>query len=195
MEINLNFEKIKKILNNSLSIDDYIILKSIEENKLKELLSWKQYDLTNLQISGYLTISTNFLTEKAKNLLKEVEKDNVNKYETLHKSLQNKLIELTGKKQKVITIERKPYYFLCNLKDFENKLSKTIVKYSLTDWSKIEKCLLLYIERCHKEGWKMNQLVTYYISKNEVSKLCDDYSNFEFLEEPKEEIRDNAINI
>ena len=191
MEINLKFNTISKILNSNLTIDDYIILKSVENNKLTELLSWKNYDLCNLQISGYLTISTNLLTDKSKNLIKEIESEvKMNKFEELHKSLQNKLLELTGKKQKVISGK---YPFLCNVRDLENKLSKVITKYKLKDFVKIESILLSHIENSHKSGFKMVQLVEYFIEKDSKSVLATLYDGWEEPELEKQVVEPKEI--
>lgn len=110
--------------------------------------------------------------------LKEDEKvsNKIDKYQELHKKLQNKLIELTGSKQKTLN---KKYSFLCNSQDLAFKLSKVIKKYKLNDWNKIESLLLQHIYNSYKANWEYVLLIEYYIEKNNSSKLATDYENFE----------------
>jgi hypothetical protein len=90
-------------------------------------------------------------------------------FSELHKKLQDKLIELTGKKQKVISGK---YSFLPNATDLRIRLEKVIKKYHLeNELEKIEKVLLKHIEQSHKAGWQMVVLLDYYISKDNTSRM------------------------
>lgn len=104
-------------------------------------------------------------------------------FSELHKKLQDKLIELTGKKQKVISGK---YSFLPNSTDLKIRLEKVIKKYHLEDeLNKIEKVLLKHIEQSHKAGWQMVVLLDYYISKDNTSRMV---TALEGKEEEEEEI-------
>lgn len=104
-------------------------------------------------------------------------------FSELHKKLQDKLIELTGKKQKVISGK---YSFLPNSTDLRIRLEKVIKKYHLEDeLNKIEKVLLKHIEQSHKAGWQMVVLLDYYISKDNTSRMV---TALEGKEEEEEEI-------
>ena len=109
----------------------------------------------------------------------------------LHEKLQNKLLVLTGKKQKVL---QGKYSFLLNKQDLQAKLLKVSKKYKLNDWDKIEKLLLHYIDKCNEANWQFVNLIEYYIEKNNSSRLVNDYHSFE---EDKMEIKNefNGVNI
>lgn len=182
----INVEELSKAVNKFITLEQYIVLKIIEDGCLY-LFPNKLFAATivGLKSSGYIYSETQ-LTPKGKELLKEISGDKVSKkvdnfYILLHKKLQTELTTLTGKKQKMINGK---YPFLCNAVDLEHKLSKVVKKYKLEDKNKIEKLLLKYIYNCHKANFEMVQLVEYYIDKNNFSKLATDYENY--IEENKE---------
>ena len=142
---------------------------------------------TDLLLNGYI-YSNLQLTPKAIELLKEIHGDLSskidNKWEILHKKLQDELIRLTNKKQ---AKANGGYTFLCNEVDLRNKLSKCITKYKLKDWEKIEKLLILHINKAYKQNFDKVMLIAYYIEKNGTSTLASDYDNFEEKEEVKQQ--------
>jgi len=132
-------------------------------------------------MKGYLYSGTWELTPRSKLLLKEIlgdtlVKEKTDRYSELHKKLQDKLVELTSKKQKVL---QGKYSYLPNVADFTTKLSKVVKKYKLDDWEKLSLCLIRYVEQCHKQDWKYCTLLGYYIEKSGLSQLATDYDNYE----------------
>lgn len=94
-------------------------------------------------------------------------------YMTLHKKLQDKLKEKTGKTQFNIDIKGTKFPILCSSIDLKSKLSKVITKYKLTDMDKIEKLLLIHI------GKLKAPMLKYYIDKDNSSALAGDYETYE----------------
>ena len=84
------------------------------------------------------------------------------------------------------------YAFLLNEKDLKLRLQKVIKEYQLSDLLKIEKVLLLYVEKCNKARFEYTPTIEYYIWKDKSSRLATDYENFN-----EEEIiyEDNTVNI
>lgn len=97
--------------------------------------------------------------------------------ESLHKKLEDRIVALTGKKQIRVNVLGKTYPFLCNEQDLEARIRKVMIKYKLTDFQKIEDCLLGYIESCHKRK-SYSPLIIYYIVKTrdgvETSQMVTD---------------------
>lgn len=84
--------------------------------------------------------------------------------ESLHKKLEDRILALTGKKQMRVLVIGKTYPFLCGKEELEARVKKVMIKYKLTDFQKIEDCLLGYIESCYKrKNWA--PLLHYYVSK------------------------------
>ena len=51
-------------------------------------------------------------------------------------------------------------------------------EYKLNDLQKIEKVLILYIEKCNKARFEYTSTVEYYILKDKSSRLATDYDNY-----------------
>jgi len=94
-------------------------------------------------------------------------------FEKIHFNLQNRLKELTGKSQMRKEIKGTMYSLLPNIKDFSQKLRQCIKKYKITDFDKMEKCLIKHIETLDFP------ILNYYILKDGVSKLVTDMENYE----------------
>lgn len=194
----IEVEKIALAIKKGLTIEEYIVL-CITEDGCSYLFE-KNYPslqcLSNLVSKGYFNSSED-ITLKGKAILKEIEgnvsKKVDNKYTLLHKTLQNELIRLTSKKQAKANGE---YTFLCNEIDLHNKLSKCMTKYKLKDWEKIEKLLILHVNKAYKQNFNKVLLVQYYIEKNGMSTLASDYENYSEIEQKKQENRDfDGVNI
>jgi hypothetical protein len=69
------------------------------------------------------------------------------------------------------------YAFIPNEKDLKLRLQKVIKEYQLNDLQKVEKTLLLYLEKCHKARFEYVSTLEYYILKDKTSKLATDYEN------------------
>ena len=182
MEITLNSEKIAKFIAKGISIEGYIVINLVKSGETEYLTT---IDTTRYIFDGFLNTSEQ-LTPKAKKLIEELEgidwnnkaKENLKEltaYQQLYVVLQNKLAELTGKKQKLIGGK---YYFMPSYIDFQSKLSKVVKKYELKDWNKLEKVLINYVVRAKKSNFEMIQLLGYYIEKNNSSTLATDYENY-----------------
>lgn len=167
MELKLTPEIINKI---PIRIDNFIYL------WLKSIGEEPNFDKSlELMMDGYI-FPGGTITKKGNDLVASiVEINNHETYEQLHKELQDRLLKLTGKKQ---VKANGGYTFLCNSIDLKNKLSKVIVKYKLSDWSKIKKLLLLHIDKAHKQRFDKVMLMQYYIEKNSSSTLASDYESF-----------------
>lgn len=188
----MKYELISKILNSPITILDYLILEHIANNTAKEIIKDNTFNkmLLMLNLSGYIS-NNNKLTLKGKELLDQLQKEEVSTdfYSNLHKNLQEEMISLTGKKQKML---QGKYAFLLNEKDLKLRLQKVIKEYQLNDLQKVEKVLLLYVEKCNKARFEYTPTVEYYIWKDKTSRLATDYENYN-----EEEIvyEDNTVNI
>jgi len=173
----MEYTLIKKILNSPISILDYLILEHIANNTAKEFIEdEKLYGHTlYLKTQEYIS-DNNKLTLKGKELLDELQKEDASLdfYSNLYKNLQQKMISLTGKKQKLL---QGKYAFLPNEKDLKLRLQKVIKEYQLSDFQKIEKVLLLYVEKCNKARFEYTPTIEYYILKDKSSRLATDYEN------------------
>lgn len=189
---NMKYQTVKSIIKNNVDVLDYVILSNISNN-----VEWDFSDsdfsenISRLRDNKYISLN-NKLTIEGKQFLLSLEREvlSTDYYSNLHKKLQDKLFELTGKKQKMLMGK---YYFLCGKEDLRYKLEGVIKKYKLEDKNKIEDILVKYVERCHKAGWDKVHLIEYYISKYNTSKLVTDYENYE--EQQLEKEVDNAVNI
>lgn len=188
----MKYELIKKILNSPITILDYLILEHVVNDTLSEFLKDNILNLSilELKINNYIS-DNNKLTLKGKQLMDSFKiSDKEDFYERLHTKLQEKLIELTGKKQKML---QSKYSFLPNSKDLKLRLQKLIKKYDLQDFERIEKVLLSYIEKCYKTRFEYVQTIEYYLMKNDVSKFVTDYENF--IETENDSTEFEGINI
>ena len=126
-------------------------------------------------------------------MLDQLQKEEVSTdfYSNLHKNLQEKMISLTGKKQKML---QGKYAFLPNEKDLKLRLQKVIKEYQLNDLQKVEKVLLLYVEKCNKARFEYTPTLEYYIWKEKSSRLATDYLNdLEEVEQIKEQVNPQEI--
>lgn len=188
----MKYELIKKILNSPVTILDYLILEHIKENTFENFLEDAKFSsqIFHLKENEYIS-NNNKLTLKGKQLLDELNQfeEKSDFYSQLHKSLQDELVNLTGKKQKML---QGKYGFIPNPKDLKLRLQKVIKEYQLNDLQKVEKVLLLYVEKCNKARFEYVSTIEYYILKDKSSKLATDYENYN-----EEEIvyEDNTVNI
>jgi len=188
----MKYELIKKILNSPITILDYLILEHIANNTAKDFINDEKIfnHVSFLKTQEYIS-DNNKLTLKGKELLDQLQKEEINTdfYSNLHNNLQQKMISLTGKKQKML---QGKYGFIPNLKDLKLRLQKVIKEYQLNDIQKVEKVLLLYVKKCVKARFEYTPTIEYYIWKDKSSRLATDYENYN-----EEEIvyEDNAINI
>lgn len=103
----------------------------------------------------------------------------------LHKKLEDKIMELKGRKQMRVDVLGTKYSFLPNERDLIDRLVGVISKYKLTDFDRIEKTLLSYIENCNRRN-SWTPLLQYYIEKNSQSRMVTDYNNLEEKEEKEQ---------
>ena len=196
----MNYKQLTKVVyDTDLSIIDYLILLNTYYSTEKEFLEDQRFsgNFLYLQSLEYLSLN-NKLTLKGKNLIefeigvpKFEGKLDSEYFSELHKKLQQRLLELTGKKQQML---QGKYAFLCNAKDLQNKLLKVMKKYDLKDLVKIEKILLNYVAKCVKARFDKVQLVEYFILKDNVSALATQYENYEdVIEDTKIETTDSGI--
>ncbi len=188
----MKYELIKKILNSPITILDYLILEHIANNTAKEIIeNEKIFNHVSYLKTQEFVSDNNKLTLKGKELLDQLQKEEINTdfYNNLHNNLQQKMISLIGKKQKML---QGKYAFIPNPKDLKLRLQKVIKEYQLNDIQKVEKILLLYVEKCNKARFEYTPTLEYYVWKNNSSRLATDYENYN-----EEEIiyEDNAINI
>jgi hypothetical protein len=103
----------------------------------------------------------------------------------LHNKCQTKLLALTGKRQVRDRIDKTVYSFLPNPTDLGRVLLRVVTAYKLTDYDKIEKCILSYISQCHQaRNWF--PLLQYYIMKDNTSRLVTDLQSGEENNESNE---------
>ena len=208
-------EKYKEILEEGLSLDHYYVLALIYNNQ--PLPDHKRVEgFTNLLAKmGY--IEDGVLTDKAIELVQdELFGSTLVSVETttttapvvlefndwifdLHKKLEDKLVELTGKKQQRHGVKGgKLRSFLCNPLDLGKNVKKVMTSYKIDDREKIEKALIRHIEDCNKaKHWF--PIMFYYISKDGQSQLVTDLETVEdTTEEPQSTqntIDDSYVNI
>jgi len=186
----INVEELSKAVNKFITVEQYIVLKIIEDGCLY-LFPNNLFAATivGLKSSGYIYSETQ-LTPKGKELLKEISGNKISKkvdtgINQLYIACQEELQKLVGKKQKTSKINGKSYSFLPNFVDFQDKIEKSCKKYQLNDKEQLKKVLLQYINKCHKEdNWF--PILEYYIMKDGHSKLATDYVSFEEIQEIKQ---------
>lgn len=188
----MKYELIKKILNSPITVLDYLILEHVMNDTLKEFVQDEKFisQITFLKAQEY--ISDNFkITVKGKEVMDKINlSQQTDFYSILHKSLQDKLLHLTNKKQKIL---QGKYSFLPNETDLKVRLQKLIKKYNLTDLNKIKKVLLLYVEKSNKAKFEYVQTIEYYLLKNDISNFVTDYENYSVEEQVEQDY--DGINI
>lgn len=204
-------KKYNLILNDGLILDHFVLMCNIRDNIPLSKNKRIQGFLNLLHKKGY--IEDDLLTEKGNNLLlnhtniieksdhitpyieKNIStiKESFNYFQwtlNLHKKCEEKLVFLTGKKQVRDKINGKSYSFLPNILDLRNTLSRVIKIYKLNDYDKIEKTILMYINKCFRaKQWF--PILGYYIMKNSLSSMVTDMQNLEELEDNE----DTSVNI
>jgi hypothetical protein len=197
-----------QILDQGLLLDHYILMCNIRDGN--ELGS-------NKRIQGFLNllckkeyIEDGTLTEKGLNLIggvmaKEVKptlrmkagKKEERKFDyadwviMLHRKLEARLIVGTGKKQYRAKLDGKGWSWLPNPTDLGRVLLRAIQSYKLTDFDKIEACLLRYTDLCIKKD-KWFPILGYYIMKNNMSTMVTEMDS---MEEEEDSPNDTIVNI
>lgn len=194
-------EKYRKILAEGLLLDHFSLLCNIRDNNSILEVPRVQGFINLLTKKGYL--QDRVLTDKAKALLeghlvrKDVEVilpsrvinagfDYADWVISLHRKCEKRLLEGTGKRQIRDKIDGKPYSFLPNSTDLGMAIHRAVKFYKLSDFPKIEKTILAYIDRCIKAN-KWFPILGYYIMKNSMSTMVTDMGNID-----EEESTDNA---
>ena len=188
----MNIEKFVSVVQKGWSLDHIFILENIED--VPPLINFPRGAslLQTLYRKGMID-EKDGITQNGKNLLEFALNENVEDVvreakpkiedgiEGLHKKLEDKLLELTGKKQMKANILGKNFPFLCNSHDLEARIKKVMIKYKLSDFQQIENCLLGYIETCNKRG-KWFPILQYYIIKQkegiETSQMVTDMRSY-----------------
>ncbi len=188
LKIELNPQKVAEIYKVGLTTDSYYVLNCILQDKNNTLFC----DIAHLVKEGWVSQSQ-VLTAKSVQLIEKLENSEVKKtdWEEIYFLLQNTMIKLTNKKQKMI---QGKYSFLPNQADLTSKLTKVITKYDLKDLNLLKKCLVRHIENSHKANWQMVTLMTYFILKDGNSQLVTMYENWSDIEEAKKQEFD-GVNI
>ena len=106
-------------------------------------------------------------------------------YEKLFQKVLDLMKELTGKTQKRIDIKGVKHSLIPSKSVFINRLKTVIQKHKLTDFEKIEKCILNHVKTLQVP------LLQYYIYKSDISKLVEDYEHYD---SENEEIKSQKID-
>jgi len=187
MNINITFNQIKRMGKLNISPSTYCLLKYAEQGKADEFISWFNIDVTgNAEIFGLITITSNKLTPKGLQILKEIDLEEVKvDFKVLFTETQNSLLSTYGKKQ---VQGFGGTYFIASIKELEEFLNRFWKKYpECKDMVKITKILKQHVEKCGKSG-KFAPAVKYFIGKTTddgyVSQLAGAFENYE---EPEKE--------
>lgn len=198
----ITIEKYEELGNNGLLLDHYFLLCVLyRKQKLNNTKYIKGY-LNLLEKKGYL--ENGILTDKGIKIIQDdiqvetiAEVQNTKDIpfsewvEQLYKRCQDKLVELRGKKQVRDKVRGTSYSFLPNSTDLHKVLYKVFYMYKLKDRNVVEKCILNYIEKCHKQN-SWFPVLQYYIFKDNKSMLVTDV---ESIDEPDDEqnVPDNSF--
>lgn len=206
----ISLEKYKKILDEGLLLDHYIILCKIKDGSpLPE--SKRVIGFTNLLAKRGFTHEGN-ITQKGNDLVGEdlvVENtvptkvivvetsQSIQKFDyarwviSLHRKCEAKIVEATGKRQVRDTINGKPYSFLPNSTDLGKAILRVIDSYKIKDYDRIERTILAYIDRCIKSK-QWFPILVYYIIKNNMSAMVTD---METIDDNEAKSDDTIVNI
>lgn len=174
----MRYELLKKILNSRITILDYLILEHIKNETCNDFFNDKDFFKHFEYLKQNELISNNNkLTLKGKVLIDELNQfeEKGEYYSQLHKSLQDELVNLTGKKQKML---QNKYGFIPTANDLKLRLQKVIKKYNLEDEKKVKEVLISYVKRCVKARFEYVQTIGYYILKDGMSNFATDYENY-----------------
>lgn len=184
-------EAYKQLLEKGLSLDHFFLLCNMKNGT--ELAQTKRIQgfINLLTKKGYITQegdlsetgidlveNCNYVAPKISPKAQETDKW----IDGLFTRLQEKMVELTGKKQITTKIEGTSYSFFPNKVDFKKTLTKVLILYKVKDLDKVEATLMKYIEQKQTEG-KWFPILQYYIMKNNVSRLVTDLDNDEPAQE------------
>lgn len=111
--------------------------------------------------------------------------------EEIYDIVQQRILELTGTKQKKTVIFGKTYNYFPNKYDFVLRLKGVVNKYKLKDLEKVEKVIINNIEHCHKTN-KWYPLFSYYLTKDNISQFASDYEAWEEGKKIKQEEYDGT---
>lgn len=200
-------EKYDEVLDKGLTLDHYFLLCNIK-NGVKPVDNKRIQGFLNLLIKkGY--IDNDELTEKGLDLVQNCEFSEIIPVSSMaaeepmdlgtwilkvHAACEQRLIQLTGKKQIRDKIEKGQgtyFSFLCNVRDMGKNLQKIIALYKLKDYDKIEKAMLRHIDKCY-EAKKWFPIMPYYIIKNGMSQLVTDMDSLD-EEEVKEDFNTHKL--
>jgi hypothetical protein len=208
----IDVETYKKLLDEGLLLDHYMLLCNIKDGK--ELVSSKRIQgFINLMCKkGY--IEDGILTDKAMLLFGSESTDKKPlKFEApptateeevqdskkvnfaywtiaLHRKCEEKIKQATGKRQMRPKVEGIAYSYLPNPTDLGKVIMRVIGAYKLKDLEKIERTILAYVDRCIKTD-KWTPLLGYYIMKKDMSTMVTDMDNLEEEDSDK----DSTVNI
>lgn len=179
---------VKRVLASSMSILDYIILDAVSSNTGGDYLKDESFQgrVTSLKENDLISLNDK-LTIKGKELLDKLNAPDENDFfERLHKRLQEKMVELTGRKQKLVSDK---YAFLPNAIDLKNRLIEMSKRYKIEDWTKVEKILIQHVETSNKARFDKVRLIKYYVlgQNGKDSDLYAAYENFEDTQQAKKE--------
>lgn len=171
----INIKEIRKAKDLGISIENYILLRIIEDGSLYLFPEVK--DFTELYVLGLVFPDTTNITPKGFKILSEISAKDKIDYTSLHRNLQECLKKWTGKKQ---VQGFGGVYFLPTIKELEEFLNRFWKNYpKFTDIVKIEKILLKHITKCAKEN-KFSPATKYFIHKQgSGSQLANAYENWE----------------
>lgn len=178
MKIQVTLEDYRSIIAEGLTLDLVFAMQMIDQNPANMVNPYLAGTTGVLHLRGYM--ENGLVTGKGRAILdhfagkKKNEMISAEFVAELHKALQDKMVQLTGKKQKVL---QEKYSFLCNKTDLGTKLNAMWKKYkdeATYNLGHVREALLRYVERCHRAGWDRVMLVEYYIMKNDTSKLATD---------------------
>ncbi len=188
-------QKYIEVLESGLLLDHFFLLCNLK-NGVKLVETRRIQGFINLLTKkGYIAVDGT-LTEKgidlvqncsfAQELVKTDSKgdDFAAWVNELHTKCQEKLVELTGKKQVVARMDGrgKGYSFLPNALDLNKNLYKVMSLYKIKDKEKIEKTILNYIDECAiSKSWF--PILGYFIIKNGQSQLVTKMESGEDLVE------------
>lgn len=193
MKIDITVDEYKTIREEGLSLDSVLMLLLIERGDETRYFGEQDVPFAGvLRLRGYLegdkiTVKgTQFLksiTRERPPVVVEIHNGSLTAFvQNLHVELQQAMIRLTTKKQKMMGGK---YPFLCNAVDLEKKIRDVFKIYGVQDLMKVRGVLLNYVDRCSKMGWEKVNLIEYYILKNNVSRLMTDMDTFEEVLEDK----------
>lgn len=164
----ISVDKYEEILNSGLSLDHYFILYLKKQGSILPKNNRIQGFVNVLSKKGYL--DKNEITQKGIDIL-GIEK--TSSLQDIFEKCKERVKELTGKSQVIDRIHNKPYPFLPNFSDFEKTITRFIKEYKFSDFSRIENCLIKYIETCNdSKSWF--PILKYYILKDRSSRLMTD---------------------